>query len=265
MVNPKTAGAGMAMTGLLNYFTLSEIANMAKGTVDAGGMAIEGAWNKRDDTFQEAGSAAGEIIGTGLMAGANFGLQFHEARTLGWQRGFFGADNVMGMKADDIFEAKAVTNPLKGGSHRIFNEMEDGTFRRAGSYKGGVFTKFEGAAAPIAAESRLGQLLSKSKFGGVLRGKGFHASPTGIKGLMSGMAPFIGAFAVGQLARGALGFAGSLVDQAAHDYHRQRSIHYDSRFFNTQRDQQSAYNTLGMAMNNYENRMQSTARIFHSR
>lgn len=42
-------------------------------------------------------------------------------------------------------------------------------------------------------------------------------------------------------------------------------MYYDNRFFDTQKNQASAYNQIGMALDNAQMKMVSVARIYHSR
>lgn len=62
-----------------------------------------------------------------------------------------------------------------------------------------------------------------------------------------------------------LGTAGKVMDIASADARSRKAVSYDTRYFNTQQYDQSSYQQLGAAMNNYESKMMSISRIYHSR
>lgn len=71
--------------------------------------------------------------------------------------------------------------------------------------------------------------------------------------------------AIGMMAPLALGFAGKVLDEAYNERRRMTEIHYDNRFFNTDKYDASTYQQLGAAMNSYQSKMVSLARVFHAR
>ena len=250
----KVAHDMMLSTGFMTYFTIGDIANITKSTIDVVGTGVAGAYNKDEGYGREMGEAFGSLIGSTAMAGVNLDFMVHNANIYGarktwWQNEYMGPH---------VTEAKM----SKGGN--VYSSLEAGGFQKVGKVTKGMYNPIEGSAI-IKEESRLGKALASKGIGGYIRTEA--GASKWVKGFSTarGLAPMFGALAVGFLARGVLGFAGGLLDEAQKDYHRERSVHYDNRFFNTQREEQSNMQTLGMAMNNYENRFQSTARIYHSR
>lgn len=259
---PKLAHDIMLSSGMLSYFAMGDLVNIAKGSVDIAGQGMDSAWNKSDSMGRDTGEGIGEVINSTGMFMANLGLMGHTASIYGKSKVWLG----MGMGNRTVTEAQSVM--AKNGVAHIWNKMEEGGFQKAGTIKQGQFTPFAGTSNIVAEESALGKVLGTKRFstGGSLVKTGpgvgkFVAN----QGLIRGFAPFAAAMAIGYGAKSILGFAGGLVDEAVRDHHRERSVHYDNRFFNTERDEMSNMQTLGAAMNNYENRFQSTARIYHSR
>jgi hypothetical protein len=259
---PKVAHDIMLSTGFMTYFSVGDMASITKSGIDVAGTGISGAWNKDENYGREMGEAMGGVVGAFAMGGANLMFMGHNASVYGGQKTWLGGDH--GSK--DTWSGKAVntTEAKIAKNGKVYSSLEDGGYKHSGTYKSGKFTPFEGAA--VGAETRLGKALSGGGQSGYLRSSPGNATKF-IKGqsAIRGFAPFALAMGAGVLARGVLGFAGGLLDESAKDYHRERAIHYDNRFFNTQREEQSNMQTLGMAMNNYENRFQSTARIYHAR
>jgi hypothetical protein len=269
---PKVAHDIMLSTGFMTYFSVGDMASITKSGIDVAGTGMSGAWNKDENYGREMGEAMGGVVGAFAMGGANLMFMGHNASVYGGQKTWMGGDwgtkaghgdswlgkqmNKVNSPADTV-EAKIAKNG------KVYAAMEDGGYKHSGNYKGGKFTPFEGEA--VAAETRLGKALAGGGKSGYIRTSGNASKFIKGQSAIRGFAPFALAMGAGVLARGVLGFAGGLLDESAKDYHRERAIHYDNRFFNTQREEQSNMQTLGMAMNNYENRFQSTARIYHAR
>lgn len=271
-VGPKLAHDIMMSSGMLSYFAMGDLVNIAKGTVDIAGSGMDSAWNKNEGAGREAGEGIGEVIGSGAMAAANLGLMGHTASIYGKRTTWFGGeDKILGKFTDSkriVTEAKAILGKGAGeGYGGVYNLLEEGGFQKAGVLKAGKFAPFIGTAKTIPEDSTFGKFLSSRKStGGNLSMTGPGAGKfIKSQGLIRGLAPFMLAAAAGWGAKSILGFAGGLVDESVRDYKREKSVHYDNRFFNTQKDEMSNMQTLGAAMNNYENRYQSTARIYHSR
>jgi len=75
----------------------------------------------------------------------------------------------------------------------------------------------------------------------------------------------IGAMLTGMVASAGLGMVGRYIDGNIAEHKRRSVIDYDSRFFDTRRYDQATNNQVGMAMQNYSDRLVSVARIHHSR
>jgi hypothetical protein len=257
MASPfKAAQDLMLGTGFLNYFIASDLANLAKGGIDSTIGTIQGAYHQDEGVFREAGGAVGEVTTTGLMAAANLGwFMYPTIQAHGFQ------NTMMARTASDVVEAKVLSPNSAAKVGNVYSELKSGGWQQTGELKGGKFSPMTSSAV-IEEASPLGKAISKYGIGGLVKNESKFIKS---HGFVKGTLPFVGAFLVGQMTRSILGFAGGMVDEAVKDYHRSRRIQYDNRFFNTQRDQMTNYQTLGMAMNNYENRMMSTSRIYHSR
>jgi len=104
--------------------------------------------------------------------------------------------------------------------------------------------------------------LKKSSTRGFFNKAGKFKALKGMGGPMVGM---MASMAAGMMASWAFSKVGGLMDQAAQFDINRRKMHYDTRYFNTQRDEASLHQTIGQAMDMYESKMVSTARLFHNR
>jgi len=246
----KSASSFMLGSGALSYFAFSEMLNFGKAGLDVMGSTVDGAWNKSEDKFRQSGEAIGHGIGAAAMVYPNVQMLLHDQSKYGqWFDGKF----------ESATEAK-----MHGGKY--YEELKDGGYREATLGKGkATFGKQLAHDNPL-----LTTLKGKDVKSGILRTAGgstkyLAGEASGIGTFLKGIRPFAIAMGVGWAAKSVLGFAGGIIDEAMKDEHRFRNIHYDSRFFNTQEDQMTNYQQLGSAMNNYQNRMTSTARVYHSR
>lgn len=253
-------------SGASTYYTVADVANIAKGSIDLVGGGITNSFNKSEDTMREMGEGAGEIINSAGMMAANMDMLLASASTYGIGHHLFSSK----FKKPDVYDAKAILNNGKIGG--VWSEMatgeHKGSWRNVANMENGKLNlasaaKYEAEGSPIA------KVLSAGKKGSVVSGHMRELDGVGrfVKGhsAIRGFGPFVAAMLIGHAAKSVLGFAGGLIDESMKDYHRQKSVYYDNRFFNTQRDEMSNLQSLGAAMNNYESRYQSTARIYHSR
>jgi hypothetical protein len=127
---------------------------------------------------------------------------------------------------------------------------------------GGLETEMNGVKGIMMSAEKgiLSRGISKLPFmGGFGRPKGFMKSMSVKGGLAMFALPMLTEMALSPI----LGFAGKILDESVQSSRMMREIKYDNRFFDTNRYDQSTFQQVGQAMNNYQSKMVSMARIYH--
>ena len=234
----------MAASGLLSYWTAQDFVKVGQAAIDTGVGLATNSWNNNPNKYEEAGNSAGEFIGASAMAAANLGMNLHAVRIHNRIEG------MVGPKGQSV-------KFLKDGAKNSITSLE--SILEQNSSTSMVKT------AEIGGKTVEDLLKAKNFKSAYFTEKGLASTAVKASGFMKGLVlPMGGALLVGAMARGALGFAGKIIDDASKDYDRQRTTYYDTRFFNTQQAQMSSYQQIGQAMQAQEQRMVSVARIYHS-
>lgn len=252
MLDPKVATSFFHASGAMHYWAFSEFMNMTKASVDFVGAGVENTWNKNEDKWRQQGEIAGEIVGAGAMFGVQAQMLINDQKVYG--RWFDGKP----IDKAGAIEAKA----YKG---MLYQEMAEGEGYIASKISGRNLISSTEMVKDAALLERLGAKGSKDVVGGIIRTTNQGSKFIKNHGFIGGIAPFAIAFGVGMAAKATLGFVGGLLDEDHNADMATRRVKYDNRFFQTQYDTQSNYGQLGMAMNNYQSRMQSTSRVYHAR
>lgn len=213
--------------GLLHYWAVSSGIGVAT-------QATEGLMNATQDinsmdpnAFEKAGMTAGGVVGAVGDFGLNLGFLRHAAIREGGIEAIKHNGTIYSHLGDTV---KNLNGSSVSGD--IADIMKNGT---KGVYQENVGMK---------------RMLGGRKF---MKNWGFA------KGLGITLLPM----ALGAAASVGLGIAGKMMDEANQSARAMRSIKYDNRFFDTSRYDQSTYQQVGQAMNNYSSKMMSMARVYH--
>lgn len=231
---------GIHMPGMNRYFIGSSGVGTMASAINAGQNFMNGAWDENPNKFQQLGSDTGDMVGEASMFGMSAVMGMQHLRTLGKTSGYYHNGTTYQKLAAGGWEGI--------GKGVVPEETMKGYMAKAGKDSFAVNVK---NGAPF----KSGWKGFGSRIAGTYK-------PMGMKGNLYMMGAQI---AVGLTAKLALGFAGKVLDEAYSESRHFRKPQYDNRFFNTQKEDQSSYQQLGAAMESYENKMMSVARIYHSR
>lgn len=216
----------MHKSGLNTYLNVEMGLDAAHEFSNSALTLADGTWNEDPNTFTQAGMQFG--YGAGSLASL----------------GVFGA-----MGAGFAIQNK-VYNTFKY-ENNLYKEFKP-------LFKESYIASVNGAAV----EEELQRKILGSGVRGRMAGGAFKAIPKhlgkaiGIGGTLAMFAASIATPIIG-------GAAGKVVDSAWQSSISARQIKYDNRFFNTQEQEMSAYQTLGASMDAYRSRMISCARVYH--
>lgn len=215
--------------GLNRFFMLSSAVGAGATAAHGATNFMQDAWNEDPNTFQNAGYAAGGVVGEAAFGAA-----------AGW----------MGY---DMWRQR---------SGKLQGDMTEVLRHQKGS---GSFTYYDPDAKIRAGLGRKATDVSKMK--NVTRGslstsgKFFKHGAWKRDILMLGLAPML----LGGVATAGLSAAGAFVDSAIQSKKQRDELNYDNRFFDTRQQDANTFQQVGMAMRNYQDTMTSVARIYHSR
>ncbi|MDY0199020.1 MAG: hypothetical protein RBR68_14540 [Tenuifilaceae bacterium] len=214
----------MHQSGLNSYINISMGLDAAHEFSNSAMTVGEGVWNEDPNTFTQAGAQFGYGAGSVASLAA------------------FGA-----MSAG--FAARNRFNPYHSFEGNVYKE----------SFFRGKLYNINSPGVNIEKE-----LASKIKGSGT---RGFMAKGS-FKAMSKGLGRFIGiggtVAAIGALIVPPMLFsaAGKVADSAWQSSIAAKQIKYDNRFFNTQEQEMSAYQTLGASMDAYHSKMISCSRIY---
>ena len=233
----KSEAFGIPLSGMNRYFVASSGVDIAVSAMRGTSSYMQNAWDDSPTKFEELGAGTAEVIKGGGMLAMSAAMAAQHLRTLGTDEGYYIPD-------------KGTLGKLKTGGWQKVGDTAGKTFlddemKVLMKNKGAFKVNIRGGAEYSKAKS----LFSTYK-------------PMGWRGigLMAALQ-----FGVDIGSKVLLGFAGRALDQAYNEQRHFMKPYYDNRFFNTQEYDRSSYQQLGMAMDNYENRMMSVARIYHAR
>jgi hypothetical protein len=222
-------------SGAANYSAVASGVAMATSAIDGSLNYLHDANRLDPNTFQNAGYAGGGLLG----AGADFAING------------IGSLAYFGLRHNG---AEAIAHKGTAYTHDMLSGMTEA--RRATIMAEGVEGVFQKNMNPLS------RFISKRPFmGGSGAPKGFMRNMGMMKGIGIMTLPLMASMA----ASSAMGFAGHIMDQAWESKRMMRQIHYDNRFFDTGKYDQSTYQQVGSAMNNYESKLVSLSRVYHSR
>ena len=230
---------GVPINGMNRYFVASSGIGTMTSAMRGSSNFMQAAWDDDPNKFQQLGNDASDVFGEGLMTGMAGIMAAQHIRT-------FGTTEGMHIK--------------EGANAGTYQKLSGGGWERIG--KKGALAEEEMHAIMKNKGAFKVNVRGGAAYGGKLKNPFGTYRPMGMKGNIGMIA---GQIALGVAAKFALGFAGRVLDQAYSEDKHFRKPQYDNRFFNTQRYDQSSYQQLGAAMDNYENRMMSVARIYHAR
>lgn len=229
---------GAPIQGMNRYFVgTSGVATMT-GAMHTANSFMQGAWDDDPNKFKQLGSDAADVVGEASMMGMGLVLGAQHLRSLRANSGAY-VNGLTYQKAGEIWH---------GAGHA--GTLSDVDMKAALKQKGNFKVNVVGGQP-----YRAGMKGAVSRLGGTYR-------PMGWKGNLGMMAAQM-AVSIG--AKMAFGFAGKVLDEAYSEQRHFRQPHYDNRYFNTKQYDMSSYQQLGAAMDSYENRMMSVARIYHAR
>lgn len=206
----------------------------AAKTIESADQFVTGAWNGDPNVFEQAGHNSGDIIGAGL--------------------------GMAGMAAWAILQRRSALAPkaFKTATGDVFKQFKHGGFKDVSTGK----VQLGPRAIPAGAQQGV---YARAFAGKNIGRKGFIKSG-GFKGVVKDMGMFVVAPIITGIAAGmALGFAGRYLDEVNADFKSRKHMYYDNRYFDTRKYDASSNEQIGMAMNDYSNKMQSIARVYHSR
>ena len=219
--------------GVNRYFTAASMADTMTSAFTGATGALQNAWDDNPNTFQNIGISAGSVIESAgyTVTGTYLGVKGY------LNHGSLHARNINGTVYKQLSGSHGnwVSHNVGGGvtSASMTNDAMEGLVKNGSAEKGflrktGKFVKHMSMAKSLT----VGALLP---------------------------------MAAGYIGGKAIGLAGKVLDSAYSEDRTGRQVHYDNRFFDTQKNQASAYNQIGMALDNAQMKMVSVARIYHSR
>jgi hypothetical protein len=227
---------GVPIQGLNRFFVGTSGVGMMTGAMNGTRNFMQGAWDDDPNKFKQLGNDAGDVAAEGAAVMGGLAFMGSHARSIGAMEGaHIAGGETYRRVAKGGWEALSGNHSIPAGKMKDLMSNKEAfkvNVKGGQAYKGGM----------------------KSVFG--------TYKPMGWKGNVGIMAAQM---AIGIGAKMALGFAGKVLDEAYSESKHFRKPHYDQRFFNTQREDQSSYQQLGQAMDSYENKMMSVARIYHAR
>jgi hypothetical protein len=215
--------------GLLHYWAISSGIGIATKAAE-GTMNIAKDINSMDpNAYEKAGYTSGEVIGAVGDFALNAGFLRHALIREGGQEAIKHGGNIYSHVGGKV-------SGLNGSPIRA--DLADDILK-------------SGTRGVYQSEVSLGKRL--------MGGRKFMKNWSFARGLGVTLLPM----ALGAAASFGLGIAGKMVDEANQSARAMRSIKYDNRFFDTSRYDQSTYQQVGQAMNNYSSKMMSMARVYH--
>lgn len=146
------------------------------------------------------------------------------------------------------------------------------------SKDGGMFAKTNAGIFNVSANGKLGSQLAAAEGEHLMANaasRGVIGSGKWYKGAGSGFLKNAGwkmmagtvlaPMAMSMLAAPVLGFAGKLVDEMYNQSRKSREVKYDERYIVNQQQDMTTNQSVGAAMDAYQNKMMSMSRIYHSR
>lgn len=228
--------------GVNRYHATSEFASMVVDPFNVTTQAIDNAWNEDPNTFEKFGKGLGDTVGTA---------------------GMFGGSVAFGARGFLDHNASHARKFGKGFSSGVYTQLKD---------KNGGWELTHGTGIPNAKPIITNEEMKD--FTKNLKGtKGVYRTNRGpFNGFAKNMSmaktlgwSFVAPLAAGFVTSKVLGVGGKILDSAYSHDRTGKQIKYDNRFFDSRANQAAAYNQIGMAMNNYQEKMVSVGRIYHSR
>lgn len=219
---------GFNELGLNTYWNITSVTDPLTEARDVATSFYDNARSNNPNTFSEAGFGIGSVVGSFAAGGFAIKMAMNDKKQYNL-RGHGYQDTVKMNLSDDLFLKKRSGDLIHSSGLRV-NDTQ---------------SKF----------------IKKNSSAGLMKGGHFVKNPK----IWKGFAGMFGSVAAGMVLGSGLSVAGSFLDDAAQDDRNRRQMSYDTRYFNTSKYEQSAYDTIGSAMDSMESRMISTARIYHSR
>jgi hypothetical protein len=215
------------------FFAMS-LADTAKGVGEIGETAWNNALTNDPDGFRKLGEQGGMLGMDALF----LGLTAHQS-----------IRDTLGLRGQEVFRTGGA---FRGKTfYRENGEMLERISRRGVAQGTGL--SLAGAEAKAIIKGADKRYLLKSGMSTMRQTWKFDVGVT------------LGIMGVGILGSAALGAVGGIMDMANADSKSFKRIHYDTNYFDTRKQDMSSYDQIGAAMQNYSSRMQSVARIYHSR
>jgi len=243
MIPYKTGSSAFIGLGINRFVNITSAAALGATVFNGATDFAQGAYNQDPNKFERLGGSAGAAVGETAMLG--MGL------VSTWDL----------WRESHVVDGKRVglTEGLRGANGKMYKALESG---------GAVGPNGErmGAAWEKRARQVNGRFLEKpgsaaNPFRGSPGSK--WIKPFNIK---TNLLMFAGIpIAAGLLASTAGGLAGKFIDEQVASQRQSRQMSYDTRFFDSRRYDMNTYEQVGAAMESYQNKMVSVARIFHGR
>jgi len=224
--HPIAAGAWFAMSAT----------NTAKSAISTTMDGVHDANTIDPNTFERFGQGVGQTMADGISAGFDAAFLIHGT-----------AAHWGGQAHHDAY--KFFNKSLQRND--FYMKEGENMFQLNGTSKfGGALSKTEAA------------MIEEKGMAGVMKNSGRFVRNPGMK-LMAGM--FVAPLMMSMLVTPILGAAGKVMDAAYEESRKRREVNYDHRYIVNQKQDMSTMQSVGAAMDSYQNKMMSMSRIYHSR